>query len=160
MRKGTMSPLGSQPLRGPAGFTLIEVMIVVAIVGILAAIALPSYFDYIKRGKIIEGTAGLSDLRQRFEQYFLDNRSYVGGCAAPFVATVNGGLQSFQVGCPFPETVTTYTIQANGVAARGMDLFQYSVDQAGNKVTVGLPPDWALPNPNTCWAIRKNGDCY
>ena len=63
------------------GFTLIEVMIVVAIVAVLAAIALPNYADYVKRGKIIEATSALSDLRTRYEQYYLDNRTYAGGCA-------------------------------------------------------------------------------
>ena len=64
------------------GFTLIEVMVVVAIVGILAAIALPSYADYVRRSKIIEATAGCPTMRTRMEQYFLDNRTYVDGCAA------------------------------------------------------------------------------
>jgi len=65
------------PLRNRVrGFTLLEVMITVAIVGILAAIALPSYADYVTRGRITEATTGLSNLRQLSEQYFLDNRSY------------------------------------------------------------------------------------
>src|SRR5215470_9927532 len=58
------------------GFTLIELMVVVAIVAILAAIALPSYADYVKRGKIMEATTAISDARQRAEQSFLDRRSY------------------------------------------------------------------------------------
>ena len=70
------------------GFTMIEVMMVVAIVAILAAIALPNYSDYIKRGKIIEATSALSDARTRFEQSFLDNRTYAdvgtSTCAASF----------------------------------------------------------------------------
>src|SRR5258708_6947981 len=74
-----------------AGFTLIEVMIVVAIVGVLAAIALPNYSDYVKRSKIIEATSVLSDLRVRYEQFFLDNRTYTGGCA---VFTTQGVLRS------------------------------------------------------------------
>jgi type IV pilus assembly protein PilE len=44
---------------------MLEVMIVVAIVAILAAIALPNCADYVKRGKIIEATSALSDLRTR-----------------------------------------------------------------------------------------------
>src|SRR5437763_3189016 len=58
----------------PNGFTLLELMIVVAIVAVLASIALPNYSDYVKRGKIMEATTGLSDFRQRYEQYFLDTR--------------------------------------------------------------------------------------
>ena len=65
------------------GFTLLEMMIVVAIVGILAAIAIPNYSDYVKRGKIIEATQRLSEARTKLEQWFLDNRTYVGGCAEP-----------------------------------------------------------------------------
>src|SRR6516162_2622938 len=80
------------------GFTMLEVMIVVAIVGILAAIALPNYSDYVKRGKIIEATSALSDLRTRYEQFYLDNRTYAGGCAVikPIVNT----LRSFTIDCP------------------------------------------------------------
>lgn len=58
------------------GFTLIEVMIVVAIVGILAAIAYPSYIDYITKSARSEGIAAVMRVANLQEQYYLDNRVY------------------------------------------------------------------------------------
>ena len=62
------------------GFTLIEVMIVVVIIGILAAIAIPQYSDYVIRSKIPEATSALAGARVKMEQFFQDNRTYAGAC--------------------------------------------------------------------------------
>jgi len=59
-----------------AGFTLIEVMIVVVIIGILASIAYPSYDEYVKRGNRTEGQVFLSDAAARQERYYSQNNSY------------------------------------------------------------------------------------
>ena len=139
------------------GFTLIEVMIVVAIVGVLAAIALPNYADYVKRGKIIEATSGISDLRQGMEQWFLDNRDYRGYCASPVgKARVQPTVKAFTLSCA--EAQSTYTITATGIAAEGMDLFIYTVDNTGTKTTTSVPTGWGSA-PIACWVVRKGGGC-
>ena len=59
------------------GFTLVELMIVVAIVGILAAIAYPSYIESVRKGKRTEGRAALTSLLQQQERFFTQNNRYV-----------------------------------------------------------------------------------
>ncbi|WP_281687550.1 type IV pilin protein [Pseudomonas citronellolis] len=63
-------------MKKTAGFTLIEMMIVVAIIGILAAIAYPSYQEYVLRGNRSEGQALLNDAAARQERYFAQNNIY------------------------------------------------------------------------------------
>jgi type IV pilus assembly protein PilE len=62
--------------RGSGGFTLIELMITVAIVGILAAVAYPSYADYVRKGKRATAQAALMDIASRQQTYLLDRRAY------------------------------------------------------------------------------------
>lgn len=67
----------NQYVKKAAGFTLIEIMIVVAIIGILAAIAYPSYQEYVLRGNRSEGQALLNDAAARQERYFSQNNGYI-----------------------------------------------------------------------------------
>ena len=65
-----------------AGFTLIELMIAVAIVGILAVIAFPSYQDHMRKGRRSAAQSFLIDVAARQQQYLIDARSYAGGAGA------------------------------------------------------------------------------
>lgn len=128
-----------------AGFTLIELVIAVAIVAILAAIALPAYQDYIRRGNIPEATGGLGQGRVAMEQWFQDNRTYVGGPCPP-----NG--RNFNFACVPAPTANTFTITATGTGI--MNGFNYSIDQANTRSS-NTP--WG--NNNACWVTRSGGIC-
>lgn len=138
------------------GFTLLETMVVVAIVAVLATIALPSYADYIKRARILEAVGRLSDARARMEEFFLDQRSYVdaaGSCGAPAPAAATA--DAFALGCI--ATATTFTYTATGTAAKGMDAFAFTIDETGAKATLSVPLNWA--RTADCWTIRADGTC-
>ena len=145
--------------RKERGFTLLEVMITVAIVGILAAIALPSYDYFITRSRIIEATSTLGDMRAQMEKYFLDNRTYLNGgaCAVAPLMTAHNGVadNKFQIkagtgGC----TATTYVIEADGVGP--MSGFTYTINEQDVKATTATP--WGATSGN-CWVSRKDGTC-
>jgi type IV pilus assembly protein PilE len=163
MKKGLSmhrTRLAGSPSTG--GYTLIELMIVVAVMGILAAIAIPMYTDYVTRGRIIDATTKLGDLRTQLEKCFMDWRAYNNAaCPVPAsVAAYNADPSaSFTIAWPpLVFSATTYTLTAAGIPARGMSPFAYTIDQTNAKTTVAVKPGW-LGAGNTCWVIRKDGSC-
>ena len=76
------------------GFTLIELMVTVAILGILAAIAIPSYNGYVLTAKMSEAQNNFAALRLAEEEYYLENNTYFGGADNNAIATNSGGLWS------------------------------------------------------------------
>ncbi|RFO97563.1 prepilin-type cleavage/methylation domain-containing protein [Rhodoferax lacus] len=136
------------------GFTLIEVMVTVAIIGILSAIAIPAYTDYILRGRITESVANLSDMRVKMEQFFQDNRTYVGACANGTVAPLPTATALFTFTCP-TLTASAYTVTATG--AGSMSGFVFTIDQSNVRATTGVPTGWTTST--TCWVVKKDGSC-
>jgi type IV pilus assembly protein PilE len=144
-------------MRSATGFTLIEVMITVAIVAILAAVAIPSYTDYITRSKIQEATTSLLSMRTKLEQFYQDQRTFSGACAPGTVAPKPAGLKYFTIDCPTLNN-TQYLVTATGIAGTDMALFTFSIDQANTRQTANVPPGWTSPATN-CWVMRKSGTC-
>jgi type IV pilus assembly protein PilE len=140
------------------GFTLLELLIVLGIIGVLSAIAIPAYRDYIIRGKITEATSNLGDMRIKLEQFYQDNRTYVGACVPGTVAPLPTGsnARAFTYSCP-TLTPTTFTVRALGNAAEGMTGFDYTINQNNAKTTTSVATGWALTAG--CWVTKKDGAC-
>jgi type IV pilus assembly protein PilE len=136
--------------RSAAGFTLLEVLTVCVIVGILAAIALPSYSEYVRRGQIQEGTTALSDGQVKLEQHFQDNRTYetVGASVSP---------------CPLPTTYFNFncapaatTFQITAVGKDNLLNFNYTINHSAAR-TSNSP--WTGGADVPCWIVKKGDTC-
>ncbi|HXR00153.1 MAG TPA: type IV pilin protein [Pseudomonas sp.] len=131
------------------GFTLIELMITVAIVAILAAIAYPSYTKYVQRGYRSEGIAMLNDAVARTERFYAQNNTYAGatlstiGLTAATVTTLNSANSKYQLTfVSSASTATTYTLQIAPQGTQTADTCgTMTIDQAGTKT----------PTTAECW---------
>ena len=144
------------------GFTLIELMIVVAIIGILAAIAIPAYQDYTIRAQVSEGVTLASGAKTAIAEYYQNNGSMPGtntiaGLEAP--ATINGKyVTSVDITAAAADTVTltvTYGNDANDqlIANQGAGLLLDGTGAPGSVtwtcVNSGVPAKWL---PSSCRA--------
>ncbi|WP_418316774.1 type IV pilin protein [Piscinibacter sakaiensis] len=141
------------------GFTLIELMIVVAIVAILATIAFPAYTDYLRRGQIPEAFTHLSDMRVKMEQYYQDNRNYGTSNTCANAAGTNWnfapvGRKYFDFGCTLTNGGQGFTLRATGKAPRTQG-HEYTIDHAGAKATTKFP---GVSGSKACWAVKAS-DC-
>jgi len=142
-------------IRTVSGFTLIEVMIVVAIVGILAAIAYPSYQDQVRKSRRGQLKADLTELSQLFERNFTEANRYdqdsAGGAlrdvanvplAPLFSTSPRTGTAYYTITLP-TLTASTFTLSAAPTGAQAGDpCGNYTLNQAGTKTATG---------PADCW---------
>ncbi len=133
---------GRPPMRWQRGFTLIELMVVIAIISILASIALPAYNDYILRTNRKQAQACMSQYAQFMERFRTTNMTYAGADPGTLGCATESGMgdrYSFEVG---NLGVRTYTITASPKGPQSSDTCgTLTLDQTGAKT----------PSTSGCW---------
>jgi type IV pilus assembly protein PilE len=131
--------------RFSAGFTLLELMIVVVIIAILVAIAVPTYRQYVLRGHRTDATRTLQDLSSRQENYYFSNNRYT-TTLADLGATSSIAGPYFTVGIASAST-TDYVVQATAVGSQAQDAgcLTFDLHRSGQRESTGSAP------VATCW---------
>jgi len=157
-------------MRQAKGFTLIELLIAVVVIGILAAIALPNYTDYITRSKFAEAHGQLSDLRVKMEQYYMDNRRYsttVGGGTCGVAMPAATQVKYFTYSCASSNANAAgdqqYVITASGVAVEGLAGISFTIiffNTTATTVTGGSAmATKGYADNAACWVRKKPSNC-
>jgi type IV pilus assembly protein PilE len=132
------------------GFSLIELMAAVAIIGILSAIALPMYSSYVQRTRLAEAFTALAGVQPAAEQYWDNNHTFADfDRKPPDTATFTYALSN--------ATASTYTVTATGNTGTTVAGFAFTIDQSGNRATTRVPTGWT--SSTSCWVDRKQGTC-
>lgn len=134
------------------GFTLIELMIVVAVIAIIAAIALPAYSDYVTRSKRADGKAGLLAMQLAQEKYRANNTEYASTAAIlGFATTSPDGYYNLNV-ISASTGVSTYLLEADPIEAEHNDPVcnNLRIDQNAAKTATGTVAD--ANEVATCWS--------
>ena len=131
------------------GFTLIELMIVVAIIGILAAIAIPNFLRFQLKAKSSEGKTNLAAIRTAEESYFAEYGIYVSANPSP---TVIGDNAKITYSNPDP----TFGFDQLGWSPEGQVYFNYSVDTLGNSFTAAAVANIDASGAGQTWAYTTD----
>ncbi len=150
-----------------AAFSLIELMVALAIAAIIAVFAVPSYHDHILRARLPEATSSLLLTAMRLEQHYQEHRSYATAATAAAGAAATGNAacgvslpasDRFAFRCDVLDGGQSFLLSAAGQEGTSMAGFSYSLDHLGAQRTLSLPADWGK-SPVPCWVERRNGQC-
>jgi type IV pilus assembly protein PilE len=130
------------------GFNLIELMVALVIVGALTAIVVPQYRNYVVRSRLTEAFAALGAVQLTAEQFWSNNRTYVGLTPLPtdtshFSYALSGASSS------------AYTVTATGLGE--LDGFAFTINQSATRATTSVPTGWTANNG--CWVDHADGSC-
>lgn len=141
------------------GFSLIELMIVVVIAGILAAIAFPSYRDYITKTRRSDAQVALYDLANRMERYYSENHTYASatigsGNATTDVLPSNVSPEQWYTLSITAQTASSYTVQAtprNAQANEDTRCQSLTFSSLGQRGIAAGPSGNPSGNTEKCW---------
>ena len=128
------------------GFTLIELMVAVAVAAILAAVALPSYTAYVQRARVPPALDALGAYYTRMEQRYQDVGNYANGADCAVALPAAG---DFAVTCALTDAGQGFTATATGNGK--LDGYVYSINHQGVRATVSHPKGTPAGN---CWSTR------
>jgi type IV pilus assembly protein PilE len=126
---------------GQRGFTLIELMITVAVIGILAAVAYPSYLDQVRKARRADAQAILLNIAARQQQMLLDTRAYVATTSGLNISVPSSVQNAYTISITVGAgAVPSFSATATPLGSQSADKCSVlSVDQTGSK------------SPSTCW---------
>jgi type IV pilus assembly protein PilE len=144
-------------MKDAKGFTLIELMIVVAVIAILSTFAIPAYNDYVIRGKLVDATTQLSDGRIKMEQFYQDYNAYNTSTGGTPPCDSIPKTKYFTYNCTY--TVATYVITAASNAGQGLGAagdYTYTINESNAKATTKFAGQAMAA---TCWLMKKGDSC-
>ena len=123
---------------------------------------MPSYVEYVQRGRLADAFRNLADMQIKLSEYYLDQRSYAGACSTgtgSSVAPLPNNTPDFVFSCP-NLGATAYEVDVAGQGRMAGFAYKLTLSNgSATKSTSSLPSGWATTNADSCWIFRRDGSC-